>query len=153
MIAVVVLLIPHTAAQAQESSCAPNCALRIEHGLLGDRLFGADGRQVGRSLVSASDLQRTVAGVPAAEQWAVISTKADRRARIWGGISSIATVALLVAQSNNMQAWKKSDQNAMIWGSAASGLVFGTIAGQQLRIAQTARGAAVQSFNDARSRR
>lgn len=137
---------------AQDASCVPNCGLRVENRLFGDRLIGADGQQVGR-MATAASLQSAVRGVPLAEAWARIHAQADRRARVWGLVASVSTIALLVAESNGMSGWDKSDQTSMIWGTAITGAVFGTIADRQNRISLNARGASVAAFNAAQGRR
>lgn len=137
---------------AQEASCVPECGLRVEHRLFGDRLIGADGQPIDR-IATAASVQSAVRGVPLAEAWARIHAQADRRARVWGLVASVSTIALLIAESNGMSSWDESDQTSMIWGSAITGVVFGTIANRQNRISLNARGAAITAYNAAQSRR
>jgi hypothetical protein len=146
-----VLMLSAGALSAQSTTCAPTCALRIQHGILGDKLYGTDGAVIGgRRLVTAEVVQRQVAGVPSAEAWARVHVRADRRARFWGAFASVSTLTLLIAQGNDLQNWKASDQSAIIWGTAVTGLVFGALADRQLRTSQDARGAALEAFNTAR---
>lgn len=137
---------------AQEATCVASCALRIENRIFGDRLIGADGQQIGR-MATAVSVQSAVRGVPLAETWAGIHARADRRARVWGLVTSVSTLTLLIAESNGMSGWDKSDQTGMIWGTAVTGMVFGSLAQRQNRISLHARGAALAVFNAAQARR
>jgi hypothetical protein len=139
-------------AVAQDATCVPSCALRIENRILGDRLIGPDGRPIGR-MANAVSVQSAVRGVPLAETWAGIHVRADRRARIWGFVASVSTLALLVSESNGLSGWDKSDQTGMIWGTAVTGMVFGGLSQRQNRVSLHARGAALAVYNAAQARR
>ena len=151
--ALAVLMLAVAPIGAQQPVCGPGCGLRIESRLFGDRLVDASGARVGPRVLSPAVVRDAVQGVPLAESWARIHVAADRRARVWGGIAALATVGLLIAESNDMYRWERSDQQAMIWGSAITGLVFGTLGQRQQRISIGARGAALAAFNAARGGR
>jgi hypothetical protein len=138
---------------AQQATCTTTCGLHIEHRFLGDRLIDANGQRVGTRMLTPKIVQSAVQGVPLAEAWADVHARADRKARIWGGIAALATVGLLFAEGNDMYTWDRSDQQAMIWGSAITGFVFGSVAQRQQRISDGARGAALATFNAARAPR
>lgn len=138
---------------AQQVECNPTCGLRIEHRLMGDRLVDAAGQRVGPRLLSPKVVRDAVQGVPLAESWARIHMEADRKSRLWGGVATLATLGMLFAENNDMYRWDRKDQQAMIWGSAITGIVFGAIGQRQERISIGARGAALAAFNAARGGR
>ena len=147
------LVVAFAPLSAQQAACGPDCGMRIDHRFMGDRLIDASGQRVGPRLATARVVRDAVQGVPLAESWARIHVEADRKARIWGGVAALATVGLLIAESNEMYTWDRSDQQAVIWGSAITGLVFGALGQRQGRISVGARGAALAAFNAARSGR
>jgi len=147
------LLVAVTPLAAQQAECGPTCGLRIDSRLFGDRLIDASGQRVGPRVLSPSVVQNAVQGVPLAESWARIHAEADRKARIWGGVVALATFGLLISESNGMNTWDAADQQSVIWGTAFTGLVFGSLAQRQERISNGARGAALAAFNAARGGR